>query len=92
MLMVMGGVSWPRIGVFASAVRGPLAGLALVVTMAVIGLPAGGGPSLSTAMESIRLRPSAGVSAALEADLHWASRANDDGYLDGLTEAPDAAR
>jgi hypothetical protein len=49
------------IGLFASAVRGPLAGLVLGVTMAVIDLLAGGGPSLSTAMESIRLRPSAGV-------------------------------
>ena len=56
------------IGIFASAVRGPLAGLALGVTMAVIGLLAGGGPSLSTAMESIRLRPSARVTATLEVD------------------------
>ena len=78
------------IGIFASAVRGPLAGLALGVTMAVIGLPAGGGPSLSTAMESIRLRPSAGVTAALEADLDRVSRANDDGYLEGLIKALDA--
>ena len=80
------------IGLFGSAVRGPLAGLVLVVTMAVFGLLAGGGPSLSTAMESIRLRPSTGVTATLEVDLDQASRANDDGYLDGLTEAPDAAR
>ena len=70
------------IGLFASAVRSPLAGLALGVTMAVIGLLAGGGPSLSTAMESIRLRPSAGVTATLEV-----GRANDDGYLEGLIKA-----
>ena len=75
------------IGIFASAVRGPLAGLALGVTMAVIGLLAGGGPSLSTAMESIRLRPSAGVTATLEV-----GRANDDGYLEGLIKALDATR
>ena len=80
------------IGLFASAVRGPLAGLALGVTMAVIGLLAGGGPSLSTAMESIRLRPSAGVTATLEVDLDRASRANDDGYLEGLIKALDATR
>jgi len=78
------------IGIFASAVRGPLAGLALGVTMAVIGLLAGGGPSLSTAMESIRLRPSAGVTTTLEADLDRVSRANDDGYLEGLIKALDA--
>ena len=77
------------IGVFASAVRGPFAGFALVVTMAVIGLVAGGGPSLSTAMELIRFRPSAGVTAALEVDLDRASRANDNGYVDGLTKALD---
>ena len=70
------------IGLFGSAVRGPLAGLVLVVTMAVFGLLAGGGPSLSTAMESIRLRPSAGVTATLEV-----GRANDDGYLEGLVKA-----
>ena len=80
------------IGIFASAVRGPLAGLTLVVTMAVFGLLAGGGPSLSTAMESIRLRPSAGVTATLEVDLDRASRANDDGYLEGLIKALDATR
>jgi len=80
------------IGLFASAVRSPLAGLALGVTMAVIGLLAGGGPSLSTAMESIRLRPSAGVTATLEVDLDRASRANDDGYLEGLIKALDATR
>ena len=75
------------IGIFASAVRGPLAGLALGVTMAVIGLLSGAGPSLSTAMESIRLRPSAGVTATLEV-----GRANDDGYLEGLIKALDATR
>ena len=75
------------IGIFASVVRGPLAGLALGVTMAVFGLLAGGGPSLSTAMESIRLRPSAGVTATLEV-----GRANDDGYLEGLIKALDATR
>ena len=75
------------IGLFASAVRGPLARLALGVTMAVIGLLAGGGPSLSIAMESIRLRPSAGVTATLEV-----GRANDDGYLEGLIKALDATR
>jgi hypothetical protein len=80
------------IGLFASAVRGPLAGVLLVVTMAVIGLLAGGGPSLSTAMESIRLRPSTGVTATLEVDLDQASRANDDGYLEGLIKALDATR
>ena len=68
------------IGLFGSAVRGPLAGLVLVVTMAVFGLLAGGGPCLSTAMESIRF---AGVTATLEVDLDRASRANDDGYLEG---------
>ena len=72
------------IGIFASAVRGPLAGLTLVVTMAVFGLLAAGGPSLSTAVESIRLRPSAGVTATLEV-----GRANDDGYLEGLIKALD---
>ena len=72
------------IGIFASAVRGPLAGLTLVVTMAVFGLLAAGGPSLSTAVESIRLRPSAAVTATLEVDLDRASRANDEGYLEGL--------
>ena len=80
------------IGLFASAVRGPLAGLALAVTMAVIGLLAGGGPSLSTAMESIRLRLSAGVTTTLEVDLDRVSRANDDGYLEGLIKALDATR
>jgi hypothetical protein len=55
--------------------------------MAVIGLLSGAGPSLSTAMESIRLRPSAGVTATLEVDLYRASRANDDGYLEGLIKA-----
>ena len=75
------------IGIFASAVRGPLAGLTLVVTMAVFGLLAGGGPPLSTAMESIRLRPFAGVTATLEV-----GRANDDGYLEGLIKALDATR
>ena len=80
------------VGVFVSAVRGPLAGLALVVTMAVIGVLAGGGPSLSTAMESIRLRPSAGVTATLEVDLDRASRATDDGYLEGFIKALDATR
>ena len=80
------------IGIFASAVRGPLAGLALGVTMAVIGLLAGGGPSLSTAMESIRLRPSAGVTTTLEVDLDRVSRANDDGYLKGFIKALDATR
>ena len=75
------------IGLFASAVRGPLAGLVRVVTMAVIGLLAGGGPSLSTAVESIRLRPSAGVTATLEV-----GRANDDGYLEGFIKALDATR
>jgi hypothetical protein len=80
------------IEIFASAVRGPLAGLALGVTMAVIGLLAGGGPSLSTAMESIRLRPSAGVITTLEVDLDRVSRANDDGYLEGLIKALDATR
>ena len=77
------------IGLCASAVRGPLAGLALGVTMAVIGLLAGGGPSLSTAMESIRLRPPAGVTGILEVDLDRVSRANDDGYLEGLVKALD---
>jgi hypothetical protein len=76
----------------ASAVRGPLAGVVFVVTMAVIGLLAGGGPSLSTAMESIRLWPSAGVTATLEVDLDPGSRANDDGYLEGLVKALDATR
>ena len=76
------------IGLFAS-VRGPLAGLALGVTMAVIGLLSGAGPSLSTAMESIRLRPSAGVTTTLEVDLDRVSRANDDGYLEGLVKALD---
>ena len=80
------------IGIFASAVRGPLAGLALAVTMAVIGLLSGIGPSLSDAMESIRLRPSAGVTATLEVDLDRASRANDDGYLEGFIKALDATR
>ena len=80
------------IGLFASAVRSPLAGLALGVTMAVIGLLAGGGPSLSTAMESIRLRPSAGVTTTLEVDLDRVSRANDDGYLEGFIKALDATR
>ena len=80
------------IGIFASAVRGPLAGLALGVTMAVIGLLAGGGPSLSTAMESIRLQPSAGVTTTLEVDLDRVSRANDDGYLEGFIKALDATR
>ena len=80
------------IGIFASAVRGPFAGLALGVTMAVIGLLAGGGPSLSTAMESIRLRPSAGVTTTLEVDLDRVSRANDDGYLEGFIKALDATR
>ena len=75
------------IGIFASAVRGPLAGLTLVVTMAVFGLLAGGEPFLSRAMESIRLRPSAGVTATLEV-----GRANDDGYLEGLIKALDATR
>ena len=75
------------IGIFASAVRGPLAGLTLVVTMAVFGLLAAGGPSLSTAVESIRLRPSAGVTATLEV-----GRANDYGYLEGLIKALDATR
>ena len=75
------------IEILASAVRGPLAGLALGVTMAVIGLLSGAGPSLSTAMESIRLRPSAGVTATLEV-----GRANDDGYLEGLIKALDATR
>ena len=75
------------IGIFAGAVRDPLAGLVLVVTMAVIGLLAGSGPSLSTATESIRLRPSAGVTATLEV-----GRANDDGYLEGLIKALDATR
>ena len=75
------------IGRFASAVRGPSAGLVLVGTMAVFGLLAGGGPSLSTAMESIRLQPSAGVTATLEV-----GRANDDGYLEGLIKALDATR
>ena len=75
------------IGLFGSAVRGPLAGLVLVVTMAVFGLLAAGGPSLSTAVESIRLRPSAGVTATLEV-----GRANDDGYLEGLIKALDATR
>jgi hypothetical protein len=74
------------IGLFAS-VPDPLAGLALAVTMAVIGLLSGIGPSLSDAMESIRLRPSAGVTATLEVDLDRASRANDDGYLEGLIKA-----
>ena len=60
--------------------------------MAVIGLLAGGGPSLSTAMESIRLRPSAGVTTTLEVDLDRVSRANDDGYLEGLIKALDATR
>jgi hypothetical protein len=80
------------IGIFASAVRGPLAGLAIGVTMAVIGLLAGGGPSLSTAMESIRLRPSAGVTTTLEVDLDRVSRANDDGYLEGFIKTLDATR
>ena len=81
------------IGIFAGAVRDPLAGLTLGVTMAVIGLLAGGGPSLSTAMESIRLRPPAGVTGILEVDLARASRANDDGYLEGLIRAAvDATR
>ena len=80
------------IGIFASAVRGPLAGLALGVTMAVIGLLAGGGPSLSTAMESIQLRPSAGVTSTLEVHIDRVSRANDDGYLEGLIKALDATR
>ena len=69
-----------------------MAGVALGVTMAVIGLLAGGRPSLSTAMESIRLRPSAGVTGTLEVDLDRASRANDDGYLEGLVKALDATR
>jgi hypothetical protein len=80
------------IGIFASAVRGPLAGLALGVTVAVIGLLAGGGPSLSTAMESIWVRPSAGVTTTLEVDLDRVSRANDDGYLEGFIKALDATR
>lgn len=80
------------IGLFASAVRGPLGGLALGVTMAVIGFLAGGGPSLSIAIESIRLRPSAGITGTLEVDLDRASRANDDGYLEGLIKALDATR
>jgi hypothetical protein len=75
------------IGIFAGAVRDPLAGFALGLTMAVFGLLAGGEPFLSRAMESIRLRPSAGVTATLEV-----GRANDDGYLEGLIKALDATR
>ena len=76
------------VGLFAS-VPDPLAGLALAVTMAVIGLLSGIGPSLSAAMESIRLRPPAGVTGILEVDLDRVSRANDDGYLEGLVKALD---
>ena len=48
------------IGIFASAVRGPLAGLALGVTMAAIGLLAGGGPS-----QRRECRPKPGRSTAI---------------------------
>jgi hypothetical protein len=40
-------------------------------------------------MESIRF---AGVTATLEVDLDRASRANDDGYLEGFIKALDATR
>ena len=92
MLRVVGGVSWPIPQLEYLPARFAAPWLALGVTMAVIGLLAGSGPSLSTAVESIRLRPSAGVTATLEVDLDRASRATDDGYLEGFIKALDATR
>jgi hypothetical protein len=63
--------------------------LALMLAMVVLGLLAGDKPFVSTVTESTRSQPSVvGVDTRV-LDRDGASRANDDGYLEGLEKALD---
>jgi hypothetical protein len=68
--------------------------LVLVAAMAVVSLPTGGKPSSWTALwstltASTRLVPADAEVGPRLLDPKEASRANDDGYLEGLTKALD---
>jgi hypothetical protein len=91
---------YPRLS--GGAVDSPSAGLfrlvtpalALVLAMVVLGLLAGDRPYswtdfVSTVTESTRSQPSAVGADSRVFDRDGASRANDDGYLEGLAKALD---
>jgi hypothetical protein len=77
---------------FDDLVRLVVATLVVVVGMAVIGLPIGSRPSSwtafwSTVTASTRWQPSDAQVGSQLLDPAEASRANDDGYLEGFTKA-----
>ena len=87
------------LGLVAGAIHAPLDGvarltttLALMVAMVAIGFLVSGGalsllPSLSTFMESTRLRPSGAAVVPPPVDRDRARRINDDDYLEGIIKA-----
>jgi hypothetical protein len=85
-----GAVDSPSAGLF----RLVTPALALVLAMVVLGLLAGDRPYswtdfVSTVTESTRSQPSAVGADSRVFDRDGASRANDDGYLEGLAKALD---
>jgi hypothetical protein len=75
-------------------VRLSAAALVLVVAMAVASLPTGGGSSSwaafwSTVTASMQARPSDAVVGSRVLDQDEVTRANDDGYVEGLAKALD---